>query len=262
MTTTTITPITRPGPTKDIIVSAIIAVVATGLSYIIGHYAGWFDTLNLIEVGAVFTSYMSTWLCVVQRRFNYPMGIVSSVLYAWLFFDASLVASAVVNVYLVFYLFYGFYRWRNDDNTRPVTLVAGRWWPAYVVGTVAAYFAVYAVARAFGGSFLWTDSLILILTILAQVMLDNKKLENWLVWLIMDVFATYEYFNTHLYLVGFQYVLFTINTVIGGVSWYRAYKRQGKVDTRGGTSFAVGFDEMDHMVAKGGVPATFPLGVK
>jgi len=219
----------RPPATKDIIVSVIIGVVLTAASYAVGLRAHWISSLNWIEVTAVFTSYMSTWLSVVERRFNYPMGALSSVFYAWLFYDSNLVASMIVNIYLVFYLAYGYMRWREDAVTRPVSLVQPRWWPVYLAGTAVAYLAVYEVARAFGGSFLWTDSLILILTILAQVMLDNKKLENWIVWLVMDVFATWEYFHTGLTLVGFQYIFFTINTAIGFVFWYRSYAEQKRV---------------------------------
>jgi nicotinamide mononucleotide transporter len=167
----------------------------------------------------------STWLCVVERRFNYPMGIISSAFYAWLFIDSALAASAIVNIYLVFYLFYGYARWGKDRTTRPVQWVKGKMWPIYLVLTAAAYAVVYFVAKGFGGTFLWTDSLILILTILAQLLLDNKKLDNWIVWLVMDIFATYEYFATGLFLVGFQYIFFTINTVIGFAYWYRSYKR-------------------------------------
>jgi hypothetical protein len=78
---------TRPRATKDILVSIGIAFVLTAVSYILGLHLNW------IEVIAVFTSYMATWLCVVERRFNYPMGIISSAFYAWLFIDANLVAS-------------------------------------------------------------------------------------------------------------------------------------------------------------------------
>jgi nicotinamide mononucleotide transporter len=210
---------TRPRATKDILVSIGIAFVLTAVSYILGLHLNW------IEVIAVFTSYMATWLCVVERRFNYPMGIISSAFYAWLFIDANLVASTIVNIYLVFYLFYGYARWGKDKTTRPVQWVKPKWWPVYIVFTIAAYALVFFVAQAFGGAFLWTDSLILILTILAQVLLDNKKLDNWIVWLVMDVFATWEYYHTGLYLVGFQYIFFTINTVIGFGYWMRSYRR-------------------------------------
>jgi nicotinamide mononucleotide transporter len=57
-------------------------------------------------------------------------------------------------------------------------------------------------------------------------LLDNKKLDNWIVWLVMDVFATWEYYHTGLYLVGFQYIFFTINTFVGLIWWLRSYRNQ------------------------------------
>jgi len=65
----------------------------------------------------------------------------------------------------------------------------------------------------------WTDSLILAGTILAQFLLDNKKLENWAIWAIVNVLAIYTYLSTGLILVAFQYVFFLLNTVYGFVLW-------------------------------------------
>lgn len=238
MTTTTV----RKPATTDILVSLGLAVLFTGLSYFIGIHVHWISSLNWIEVTAVFTSYMATWLSNVERRANYPIGVVSSIFYAWLFADSHLVASTIVNIYLVFYLWFGYWYWRRDHAARPVSFVQPRTWPLYLLVTVAGYFAVYGVATAFGGTFLWTDSLILVMTILAQVLLDTKKWETWAIWLIMDLFATWEYFHTGLYLVGFQYILFIINTLIGAYLWWRSYRNGRPV---GSTTESVRLDDGD-----------------
>lgn len=101
----------------------IIGVVLTALSYIVGIQAHWITSVNWVEVFAVFTSYSCTWLCVKERRINYPIGAISSVAYVILFLQADLVASAVLNAYLVPTLVYGWIRWRKDINTRPITHV-------------------------------------------------------------------------------------------------------------------------------------------
>ena len=73
-----------------------------------------------------------------------------------------------------------------------------------------------------GGTLATTDSVILVGTMLAQFLLDNKKIENWAVWAVVNVFAIYTYFSAGLTLAGFQYIFFLANTVYGYVMWQRS----------------------------------------
>ena len=218
----------REGPSRDIIQSVIIGVVLTAASYLVGIWFNWItpETLNWIEVFAVFTSYSCTWLCVKERRINYPLGAVSSIAYAWLFYKSDLMASAVLNAYLAPYLVYGWIRWRRDVDTRPVTRLDLKWIPVYLAATGVAYLGAVFVSKQFDGAMAWTDSVILAGTVLAQLLLDNKRLENWIVWAFVNVFAIYTYFNADLPLVAFQYVFFLGNTVVGYVAWRKSMQAQ------------------------------------
>lgn len=214
----------RVGPRNDILVSLVVAVVATGLSYLIGMGAGWIDSVNLLEAAAVFTSYSCTYLCVKERRINYPIGALSTALYCILFVQAALFSSAVLNAYLTLLLIYGWYRWRADAVTRPVTRVQLKMVPLYLLATGAFFAGGLTLSVHFGGAVVWTDAAILALTILAQFLLDNKKLENWAVWALVNVFAIYTYFTGGLFIVGVQYIFFLANTVYGWYCWQKSHK--------------------------------------
>ena len=117
----------------DYLVSIVVGVVLTGVSYGIGAYYGWnAGNTNWLEIFAVFTSYACTYLCVVERRWNYPIGAISSVAYAILFWQTHLYSSAILNLYLVPTLVYGWIRWRKDTNTRPISHVQIKWLPVYL----------------------------------------------------------------------------------------------------------------------------------
>lgn len=215
--------------TRDAVNSALIAVALTSLSYVVGLKAHWVDKLDWLEVFAVFTSYSCTWFCVKQRRINYPIGAISSAAYALLFYKVDLMASAVLNVYLAPYLLYGWIRWNRDEVTRKVTRVAPRMIPLYLLVAGLGYFVASLLSKQFDGSMAWTDSVILAGTLLAQFLLDNKKLENWIIWAVVNVFAIYTYATSGLPLVAFQYVAFLINALIGYVAWQRTMKGQTNV---------------------------------
>lgn len=213
---------TRLSPRRDLLESAGIGAVLTALSYIVGLTLGWVTALNWLEVFAVFTSYSSTYLCVKERRFNYPIGAVSSAAYAILFMQSGLISSAILNIYLTPTLIYGWLRWRKDSQTRRITHVALKWIPVYLLAAGLGYAGAAMISQALGGAMAWTDAMILAGTILAQFLLDNKKLENWGVWAIVNIFAIYTYATAGLALAAFQYVFFLANTLYGYLIWRRS----------------------------------------
>lgn len=207
------------GAKINIIQGVIIGVLLTALSYGVGLGAGWIDSLNWLEVFAVFTSYVCTFLCVVERRINYPIGAMSTAAYCVLFYQYDLMASMAINAFLVVYLIYGWFRWKSDADPRPVTRMTAKAWAIHIAVAVVSYFIIVGLASLAGGSLVWTDSVILPLTVLAQFMMDNKKFENWFVWLVLNGFAIYTYFAADLTLVGFQYIFFFLNCFYGMWAW-------------------------------------------
>lgn len=207
----------------SVIESIILAVVLTALSYAVGLYAGWITELNWLEVFAVFTSYSCTWLCTRQSRWNYPIGVVTTAAYSVLFWQWDMLALAIFNLYLVGSLAYGWFRWGDDTKTRPVTRIPLIWYTGYC-----------AVAVAILAMFLYANQLfnptgiaglnpidvgLAVASGVAQLMLDNKKLENWTVWALINIVSIPFFMQSGLTLVAFQYIFFLANTVIGHVAW-------------------------------------------
>jgi nicotinamide mononucleotide transporter len=233
---------------KHMFEATALGVILTVLSYLVGLKAGWISSVNYLEAFAVFTSYLSTWLCVRERRINYPIGAVSTAAYSVLFIQGGLVASAILNIYLTPSLVYGYIRWRKDSETRPIGRVALKWFPVYLAVSVAAYFGAVWLVGVFGGTLALTDSIILVGSILAQFLLDNKKIENWYVWMIVNGFAIYTYATAGLALVAFQYVFFLVNTFIGIYVWGRGRN-------------AKSMDTNDSAATNQGAPALNPVHV-
>lgn len=226
---------TRVSAKRDIAEGLLVGTVLTALSYIVGLLVGWITELNLLELFAVFTSYACTYLCVKERRINYPIGAISTAAYAVLFLQNGLLLSAILNAYLVPTLVYGWFRWRKDADTRPVTHVSLKMVPIYLLVAGIGYAGAALISQALGGGMAWADAMILTATILAQFLLDNKKLETWAVWAIVNIFAIYTYSTSGLPLVAFQYIFFLMNTVYGYIIWRRSKRATDTLPTHANT---------------------------
>lgn len=227
---TAIMPSREQGAATNFIQGTILGVFLTTLSYAVGIWAGWISSIDWLEAFAVFTSYVCTFLFVMERRICYVVGVVTTVAYCWLFWRFDLNASMAINAFLAVYLAYGWYRWRPDDDTRPITRMSASNWALTAAVTAVGYAIVVALSNAFGGALVWTDAVILVGTLAAQFTLDNKHRETWLLWIIVNVFAIYTYFTTGLHLVGFQYIFFLLNAIWAYSVWTKSYREQGAAE--------------------------------
>jgi nicotinamide mononucleotide transporter len=91
----------------------------------------------------------------------------------------------------------------------------------YITFTVAVWFILNYITNSMNATLPVTDSAILILSILAQSLLDQKKIETWAIWFAVNVFAIYTYYNSELYMVALQYVVFLMNTLYGTYAWIK-----------------------------------------
>lgn len=215
--------------------SLVIAIVLTAISYVIGMHFGWIISINWIEAFAVFTSYSCTYLCVFQTRWNYPIGAVSTAAWSILFWTQGMYALSMFNLYLVFSLAYGYVRWGKDENTRPVSETSLKQWGLYSlfgVGVTILFLAVVGFVGVFDGtgfvasikSLSAIDVLLAAMSGVAQLLLDNKKSSNWIVWIIVNTISIPYFFVSGLPVTAIQYILFWGNAIYGYYMWRESTK--------------------------------------
>lgn len=204
------------------LISILIGFVLGITTTVFAYSMGWIQEINILELFAVTTSYACTYLCVVQSRWNYPLAIVTTIAYAWLFYQWGLYGSAIASVYVPFAVIYGWFRWGPDGRTRRVTRTPIAHYPFYIALGLAGWTATFLIADAVGATLPVMDSAILVLTIMAQFMMDNKKLECWIVWITLNVIAIGLYFQTGLYLAALQYVFFLGNAFVAMWLWKKS----------------------------------------
>ena len=54
----------------------------------------------------------------------------------------------------------------------------------------------------------------------------RKVLENWLIWIFVDVIYVGIYIFKHLELTAFMYAVYVIIALLGYIDWKKEYKKQ------------------------------------
>jgi nicotinamide mononucleotide transporter len=181
---------------------------------------------NPFEVVGVITGVLGVWLTTRQKIWCWPVGMVSVACFVEVFFGARLYgAMALQGVYMLL-LAYGWHAWRRGGDGRAALRVT-----RVAPGLAAALAAVGAVASAAGGLWLgartnealpWLDGFTTSFSLVAQWMQARKMLENWLVWVVVDLAYVGMSLSQGLTLTAGLYAVYVGLAALGYRDWRRS----------------------------------------
>lgn len=175
-----------------------------------------------LEVIGFISGALAVWLTVKENIWNWPIGIVNSATYVVVFFKQRLFADGGLQVIYVVLGFWGWWAWLfGGKNRTRLTVVRSPIWEYGVLGviTVAATWAMtlYLGQQKDAAPFL--DAFTTVLSLVAQYQLTRKYLENWLIWIFVDIIYVPLYIWKGLYLTATLYVIFLVMAVLGLLHW-------------------------------------------
>lgn len=185
---------------------------------------------SALELWAAVTGFVCVWLTVRENIWCWPVGIVSAVYYVVVFAQAKLYADMGLQVVFVVLQFYGWYEWLHGGADREALVVA-RTPPrmrlvlsgVFVVATVGLAQSLYRYTDA---SLPWVDSTQTVLSLIAQLLLSYKYVENWMLWIVVDVVSIWMYQYKGLYLTAVLYGVFLCLATVGLLRWQRVLRTQ------------------------------------
>lgn len=181
-----------------------------------------------LEWWAVLTGFACVWLAARESLWTFPTAIVSCGLYVLVYQRTQLYSDRNLQVFFILFNLYGWYEWRFGGRGRtelPVTRTRPAEWVALAlfaaVFTLASgyYFARYTdAALPYWDSFTTGGSLV------GQYLLMRKRLENWLVWVVVDVIYVPILWFKQLYPTTALYALYLGLAVYGYLEWRRTLR--------------------------------------
>jgi len=180
--------------------------------------SGW------LEITAVAFTLVNVWLAVKQNMWTWPTGIVSVLLYGVVFYQSGLYANAGLQVLYLALSIHGWYEWLHggvDHTELRVRVTTPRQWAGCIVAGVVLTAALMWLLRAVSGSAPISDSSTTAFSIVGQWMLNEKLLENWLIWLAVDVIYVPMFVASGRVPSALLYALFCVLAVRGFIEWRR-----------------------------------------
>jgi nicotinamide mononucleotide transporter len=154
----------------------------------------------------------------------WPLAILSSLLYALLFADSRLYGEAALQGVFVVLAFWGWWQWLrgrgHDGSALQVRRLAPRLRWAALAATLAAWPLLGLLLQHLTDSDVpYLDALPTVASITGQVLLGRKFVENWAVWIAVDLFSLALFAYKGLWLTTLLYALFTVLALAGWRAW-------------------------------------------
>uniref|UniRef100_UPI0025F0E24A nicotinamide riboside transporter PnuC n=1 Tax=Limnohabitans sp. Rim8 TaxID=1100718 RepID=UPI0025F0E24A len=119
---------------------------------------------------------------------------------------------------------WGWWQWLrkadDDQTTLAIQRLSVRGWLVVLVGSAALWPALALLLQLFTDSDVaWWDALPTALSLVGQILLGRKYLENWLVWVLVNAISVALFAHKGLWLTCVLYALFTAMSVWGWRAW-------------------------------------------
>lgn len=205
--------------------------------------------MSYIEFFGTLLNLWTVWLVAKKKILNWPVGIAAVLLFGALFYQLHLYADFFEQIYYFITGFIGWYIWYNskprdhkDDivvktNTKlanimwaigiAIVSVLGGWCMAHIHIWLPALFPEPA-------SLPLLDTATTVMSFAATILMIQKKLENWILWIAVDIIGIWLYWYKGVPLVALLYVCFLGIATKGFFEWKRTLERSKHHET--GTS--------------------------
>ncbi len=181
------------------------------------HQTGW------LEFIAVITGIASVIYSRKENILVYPVGMISTGIFIWLYLTHGLYADASVNFYYTVMSILGWAMWAKKSEGKTILAISAsskKEWLYSFLFFLFCWVILYFILKRFTDSTVpVADSFTSAAAFTGMWLMNKKKLENWIWWIITDLASVPLNFYKHLVFTSFQYLVFLILAVMGYITW-------------------------------------------
>ena len=172
------------------------------------------------------------WLEYKANLWVWVIGAIMPMVHGVLYLTSGIYADAAMQLYYVAAGIYGLVVWKRhpkDSSSGRIKHTPLRWILPLVAIYVVLHVAIYFVLTDFTDSRVpLFDSMSTALSIVAMWMLSRKLVEQWLVWLVVDMISVGLYLYKGIPLTAGLYAVYCVLAIVGYVRWLRICRGEVK----------------------------------
>ncbi|AXH62370.1 nicotinamide riboside transporter PnuC [Providencia huaxiensis] len=214
--------------------------------------------LSYIEAVGTIAGLLCILLASLEKTINYLFGLINVSLFAVIFFQIQLYANLLLQIFFFVANIYGWYAWSRVTSSQQAELKI-RWLSlpkaaiTLVISIIAIIYLTFNIDAVFGVLARWAvellnlfganlamptiepdafpfwDSAMTILSVVAMILMTRKYVENWLLWVIINVISIVIFFIQGVYAMSLEYLILLGIALNGSRLWIKSAKENGSL---------------------------------
>lgn len=185
--------------------------------------------ISYVELLGTLFGLASVYFASRANILTWGTGIVNEVFLFFLFFQVQLYADMFLQIYFFVVTLYGWYKWNAKTSENKisetsfrnkillaVTILIGTLISGFIFTNIHLYLPAYFKIQA---AYPFTDSFVMVSSIVATILLAKKKIENWYLWIAVDLVCVVLYFKKGIYFLSLEYLIFLGLASYGLYQW-------------------------------------------
>ena len=179
--------------------------------------------MEYIEIAGAVIGLLYLYLEYRASVYLWPVGVIMPLFYIYIFFVSRFYADMGINIYYLFASIYGWIRWNksaSQEQSLAISHMPFRYWGVALLALSILFAGIAWILIRFTDSPVpFGDSFTTALSIVAMWMLANKYIEQWGLWIVVNVVSCALYAWKGLYPTALLYVVYSIVPVFGYFKW-------------------------------------------
>jgi len=206
------------------------------MAHFIHSLADWWHQQSWLQIIAFVTGLACVYLAAINNIWNWPVAIISTAITIYVMAITGFYADMLQNIYLTVINIYGWYLWTRkglQEIKKPIIPINGR----HILYTLLAvvfitpilgYLLITFTAKLNYRPpvFPYLDSFCTVVSLSAQLLMARKVLENWLIWIFVDIVYVFIYSIKGLDIYAALFAVYTVLAVLGYFDWRKDYRKQ------------------------------------
>ena len=200
--------------------------------FFLSSYSDYSRVDIILEFLAFWFGIISVVFAKKQNILVYPTGIICTIITMYLMYKVSLLGHILVNLLYTIISFFGWWNWSRRENNDLVVKVSKFTSNDFTKSLLIFFFIVFVAyfahdffATNFEGQIKELDILTSGIFVTAMWLMANKKLENWILWIIGNVITIPLYLSSDKIILSIQYVIFTILAIQAYIEWKKSLSK-------------------------------------
>ena len=192
-------------------------------------------SLSYVEFVGTLLGLLSVWFAANENILTWPTGVINVICFFAIFYQVHLYSDTFLQVYFFITSIYGWLTWKNQRQAnKPISILTQNKRVVILslifLTTLLLGFLVKNIHLLFPrifphpASFPYIDTFIAVSSIIATIFLAKRIIENWVLWIVVDIVCVFVYAMKNILFISIEYGVFFLLASYGLFVWIKTIK--------------------------------------